>query len=307
MSDLILYRGDSVYIEEFLYSRTDRYCLVGKGIYLTSNPEVADTYRTKGLDFHLRGKYRSKSHDLFSDSSPNLTLGKALEAAFVAYLKHVWKKKTGVDILETDKRWPLHRINHLQEWERLLKDKEKLSISDTQSNGFRYNSSSRSIVIRLIEKPEKKVGYLSKFAFPNDRGQFENAMFPIYDRLTEPLLWEMFYDAGLFHEKRFKTRAQYVAGRMNTVIGEAYVIPAYTMARGGFRSAAAQIAYARDLVAKSYRVNSNQFPKVQKVLRSIGYLGFSYPGGMMSGMTRHKAYSVWDEDFVNKHKVETVR
>lgn len=298
----ILYRGDSVYIEEFLYSRTDRYCLVGRGIYLTSDPLVADTYRTKGLDIQTRRKYAAKSYELFSGSGLDLTRGRALEAAFVAFLKHVWRKKTGAEIVESDKRWVMHRINHLGEWERLLMDKSSLTIRDSGVNVF-YPQRGRQISVELIEHPETKVGFISKFAFPNDNNQFENAMFPIYSRLTEPLLWEMFYDAGLFHEDRFKTRAQYVAARIGTVIGDPYKPRGYL----GTRPSQATLAHRRALMEGAYRVNSKQFLKVQKVLRDIGYLGFSYPGGVTTGSTRHHAYSVWDEDFVNKHKVETTR
>ena len=47
-----LYRGDSEKISQFDFNKTYSHCLVGQGIYLTDNIDVANTYRTKGCDFN---------------------------------------------------------------------------------------------------------------------------------------------------------------------------------------------------------------------------------------------------------------
>jgi hypothetical protein len=40
-------------------------------------------------------------------------------------------------------------------------------------------------------------------------------------------------------------------------------------------------------------------------LKAIGYQGFRYDGGLLvGGLGRHDAYSMWDADFVNSHRVE---
>lgn len=43
-----LYRGDSTPIEHFDMRKTDKNALFGQGIYLTDNPEIADSYKSKG-------------------------------------------------------------------------------------------------------------------------------------------------------------------------------------------------------------------------------------------------------------------
>jgi len=43
---------------------------------------------------------------------------------------------------------------------------------------------------------------------------------------------------------------------------------------------------------------------MQRVFKSYGYKGFEYMGGYhLSGNWSHRAFVVWDEDFVNQHKV----
>lgn len=58
MTDILLYRGDSTHIDEFLFSKTNKTCLLGKGFYLTDSGEVGHSYRTKNQRPAKRnGKY----------------------------------------------------------------------------------------------------------------------------------------------------------------------------------------------------------------------------------------------------------
>lgn len=52
---------------------------------------------------------------------------------------------------------------------------------------------------------------------------------------------------------------------------------------------------------------SSTWDKLIRIFRSYGYIGFKYNGGIFTGSSRHNAYSVWDEDFINSHKVGILR
>jgi len=58
-------------------------------------------------------------------------------------------------------------------------------------------------------------------------------------------------------------------------------------------------------------VKENGFPyralnyqRARRALQEYGYRGFEYPGGMITQGVRHRAFCVWDEDFVNEHKMK---
>ncbi len=58
-------------------------------------------------------------------------------------------------------------------------------------------------------------------------------------------------------------------------------------------------------------VRNNGFPyrwlnykKVRRALEEYGYRGLEYPGGMITNGISHRAFCVWDEDFINDHKVK---
>lgn len=47
------------------------------------------------------------------------------------------------------------------------------------------------------------------------------------------------------------------------------------------------------------------FNDIKRILKPYGYFGFEYSGGIrIGGCGRHRAFSIWDEDFVNNHKVD---
>ncbi len=115
---LTLYRGDFEKISKFKFHKTNRHCLVGRGIYLTDSKEVADSYRTKGM--RITDDYCvSKSDVLFQGETNNK--GEALEKAFEKFLSNAWEKAGKRNFAKADKKAvSFFKASVLSKWEDLL-------------------------------------------------------------------------------------------------------------------------------------------------------------------------------------------
>ena len=57
-----------------------------------------------------------------------------------------------------------------------------------------------------------------------------------------------------------------------------------------------------------YETRAIKFNKLINILKDYGVHGFEYNGGKrLGGTLKHRAFSVWDEEFVNRHKVGQVK
>lgn len=134
------------------------------------------------------------------------------------------------------------------------------------------SSSNNWVVIRLV-KPEFPIGYLSIFSF--DKREFETGILNL-GGVTDPCIWEMVYDVysklPFYNSKYGPSREEYV--RMN--------------------------------IGKDIGLNQRNdfYLQLQKALEPYGYRGFEYEGGfLVGGHGYHRAFCVWDADYINKHKI----
>lgn len=56
------------------------------------------------------------------------------------------------------------------------------------------------------------------------------------------------------------------------------------------------------------RASNKDWNRLRVVLEPYGIIGFQYNGGLrIGGHGRHRAFVIWDDDYVNRHKVSRVR
>lgn len=51
------------------------------------------------------------------------------------------------------------------------------------------------------------------------------------------------------------------------------------------------------------RLDNIHFNKLIPILKDYGIHGFEYKGGRIGGGIKHRAFSIWDEEFVNSHMI----
>lgn len=261
MADVItLYRGDPAPVEEFEFKKTNKYCLVGQGIYLTSSKRVGNSYRIKGT---TRNHYQG--HMLFSGVALNKT--DAYEKAFKSFVEHrnpvlfrvmyppKWARKTAFD------------KKHQAKLEALQKEYRCLL-----SDGL-ITAEYKSSVEKLIEvswNSGETVGELTVFQF--GRREFELGVCDLSET-RDPGFWELMYD----HQIK---------------VGTPY---------------ADKESYIRNNIGRyTYLSNATKetFVQMRNALVPYGYRGFEYRGGaIMGGLGNHRAFCIWDEEYVNRHIV----
>ncbi len=274
MSKLILYRGDATKIKEFKFKETSKYGLVGQGIYLTNKETIAHSYRTKNTK-------KTNSEVLFHGQSDNRAA--ALEEGFYGYCVEKWTEDKGcMTKYPTDpKQKKRFEDSQRLEYNRLI-DKGEIVASYTDVVGMvQYKSQKVKRSLKVVwTKLHVDIGYVTRFEFEEDH--FNKAMFHVDQPCNDPAIWTLFYKAGIILGTPFDNLPDYLKSNVGR-------IPMPSVLRTGLHA----------------RVVRFDWVKLQRTLKPLGYLGFEYNGGMrLGGGYRHRAFCVWDENFVNEHKVE---
>lgn len=283
---LILYRGDSTVIDEFKFKKTKSTCLVGQGIYLTNSEKIADTYRKKG-------NWSRKSHRvevLFNESAFNRL--DAYERAFMSFINvdglpkfedvNVYVLKVKIDNPKRHGELSKKEQKALQQYRALydqLKDDEKITAEYTST----LKDSHGRRPIKVEYHHGEPTGYLSRFVF--DEKEFNQSVFKI-DQVYDPAFWELIWDN------------QIQFGRYRTVWPDSPIKDKDLFIKFNIEQA------DRNPLNKYF---TTIYREIRHVLEPYGYNGFEYSGGIMMGGNRHRAFCIWDEQWVNKHLVEQIR
>ena len=285
MTELVLYRGDSEKIHEYKFNKTFSHSLVGQGIYLTDSLKIANTYREKGSSV-------KNKKELFLGHVANRA--EALEEAFKAYCKDIWNEKNGYRCRPTEKEFLSLQKNYRSEWTRLVETGavEAKYITHPLSRygkpGGRISASGAAN--RAHQKARKKlelpfisvelnrdivIGYISRFVF--DKDYVDRNVLHVDRPCKDAEFWGLMYDAKITIGTPYSDRDSYVKGNLNTKI-------------------------------LADRHQHTVWNKIRHVLIPYGIIGFEYDGGMrLGGGFHHRAFCIWDENFVNSHKVERIR
>lgn len=156
-STLTLYRGDYEKIRRFDVTKTNKHCLVGPGIYMTTDMRIAQTYRTKDE----RG-VRNQRELLFSGAAKDRP--DAFDKAYKVWLDDEFDQRLSEGTV---------RRNDRNQWCKTNAAKLRPLYNEAVREGHivaEYHTSPWSTrrtleVRRVLGKP---VGHLTKFVFPHD-------------------------------------------------------------------------------------------------------------------------------------------
>lgn len=273
MTALVLFRGDAQKIVQFDFHKTDKFCMVGQGVYLTNALSVAQTYRTKGLGYNR--PYSSEI--LFSGSAKDRP--DALNKAFDRYFdEHLSNNR-------------LHQIHKSSS--KKVQDKVRAEVRatfDERVDDGRICASydtgySQERRLRVTQVVEPDVGYVTEFSF--NKEVFEATTPNVDGVIKDTQFWEILWDHKFTEFGQLApSREEFI--NVNTRDHRYSLDPGW--GKKSFNGTSAEV-----------------YNRMRRILSPYGYRGFEYQGGVSTGGTRHRAFCLWDAEFVNDHKVRRFR
>lgn len=270
MNTIKLYRGDSTKIPEFNVKKTSNGSLLGAGIYLTDSTKVANTYRRKDTDI----KYLTVTYERNPIDGKGLVpfnRDTVLEDAFGRWLEKKFPNEVGYCSRIRNKPHVVskaleqYKLTHRAQWQDMI-GRQKVRATYLGKD---------TIVVE--EKPDNAVGYTSVFEFFSE--EFEPAIIKVDGRLKDQGFIDFAHDQKLFSS----TPRQF---DMAKAIG-------FDVHAQNLDVPTRMYCYVRDKARDSMR----------KYLQQRGFKGMEYNGGILvGGYGLHRAFCVWDDDWVNYHK-----
>ncbi len=274
---LVLFRGDFPKIKKFDIKATNNYCLYGQGVYLTSSLDVAQSYRAKGadwMDVHpihelYKGEAANRNDALYQKAFPFFVDLVTRDQPVPRKSRHLRK-----EVALGKKRYE----EILMEFKELVYKREivadyvtsPLFVPTRQQTGNKY--------LRVCWHRDNKeaVGFVTKFCF--DRRSFQSSMIRIDRPIVETCILEILFDHKIELGTPYTDREDYIKHNLGKLL--------VNVPRPGTRQTLLQTKKIRD------------------AFTPYGYRGFEYRGGMyMGGLGAHQAFVVWDDEYVNQHRV----
>lgn len=288
METLILYRGDTIEIEEFRFEKTHRHCLLGRGIYLTNRTSVAETYRTKGAwQFHKNYNPEDYQDNILLEQKLCKNKPEALEKACKVFAIRLYekrynkryhvrvenKKAKDSEYVASKEFLTFYEKIGRPEFQRLLELGEITVVAENRFEG-------RLFTIKAINRNKKELGKISQFRFP--KNFLERNIVKTHELGLDEchLLWE-----HALHEKasRYNSASEFIEKELFNKTYWHSPKKIFDVGSDGYN-----------------KINWNKF---RDILVPFGVIGYEYPGGLISSSHGHRAFNVWDEDFVNKHRI----
>ena len=209
METLTLYRGDFEEIDQFMVSKTNRFCYVGPGIYLTDRRSIAETYRVKGS----KGSATLSEITLFKGEAKSRE--QALEFAFPSYVMLALGENP-MYVSGKAETAALSKVTPLQAFGRAypklpdgrLRDLRRqfveayddkticaeYTLAGVRPSFFRSLRGNAELKVTL-KTGEPPVGHLSKFVVP--KLAFEGSVINVADCIRDQTFWEIVWNEGL--------------------------------------------------------------------------------------------------------------
>jgi len=287
---IVLYRGDSTKIKNFEYSKTNKRCLLGQGVYLTDSLKIAASYRKKGV----RSLYTKDPSILFDGEAKDRT--EAFELAFPGFGKLMWEKEKDISdwwtrLNEKDKAKYLESKREL--YNILIESKQIVAKYSTRSPAeevIKIGKSASSVKSRIksLKETHKNVikvklmedidiGFLTSFEF--DEKDFNSSVFNVDIPCNDVWFWELMYSSKIMIGKKANNIDKYVSENIGSSVYKA--------------------------VRTETKDVKEPWNKIKKVLQPKGYIGYEYKGGVRIGFNvKHRAFCIWNDEYVNAHKVK---
>jgi len=266
---LTLYRGDFSEIDEFRTHKSFKSCLLGRGIYLTNNTDVANSYREKGADWRAV-RYNDARGVVTLFSGEALNRDEANKKAFKVYCGYgVVKESVPKGMSKANvERFLQDQFRDMLESREIISEYQTVSVPDKNTRfGVRYV---KHIVVKWDTK--RYIGHLSKFVFPLK--DFNNAILhvdrPCRDSALLEVVWEYCPSLKMTEDETCEE-------------------------------------FVRRNLGQPIMFNRRRVPweRLKSAVEPYGYRGFEYDGGRRLGMGghKHRAFCVWDDEWVNAHRV----
>lgn len=265
METLTLYRGDSTKIDEFRFNKTNKHCYVGPGVYLTTSLPVAHSYRTKGASAS------AFNLELFKGTAKDRpeAFEKGFEGFIDFYLHDL--EVTSWDFRRKDKKAQEKiRLAARESYRQCIEERRIVAeYVDTVTGRFGAGQV-RTLKVFWAKPPKPRVGYVTKFEFP--KVPFNNSVINVSRPIPDPVFWEIIFDKKVPFGTAYESREQFI-------YQNCHLLPDANPSKDGLN-------------------------RVRRVMQDYGYNGFEYNGGMViGGFGRHRAFCLWDDEYVNQHLV----
>lgn len=267
---MCLYRGDSTKIDTFKINKTNKYALVGSGIYLTDSIKLANTYREKN-NKEVAVKV------LFSETTKDRHTAYNLAYPVFEQCYFVHSKK-GIHF---------NKFKATSEYKKWSLDTRKIY------NEFIYTGEIVGIYlfdkhIKVIWniKPIEEIGFISKFKVPVF--DIDNRTFKIDREFKTNCTLDIEFIELLkttFFYKRVEKEyyAKYITKHNGSPI---FNIATY---------------FSTHLLLK---IDNKSLKVIKKFLTSKDFIGLEYSGGLlMGGHGTHRAFCIWNENWINETRI----
>ena len=275
---IILYRGDSTSIDSFDVKKASPYALLGKGIYLTDSRDVAKTYRIK--DNHL-------ATALYEGKAANKP--EALQKAFQKYAEdQVWRHPNNVkNILRGG--YDKHKENIInqarREWNNLLEGGKITCEYDHNKN----------IVVKFNRNYILEGSAISQFLFSKE--EFESKIFKFSGICSDEEFVDFIKNQTAFIKRENEDHRKKLSKFTNVL---ALTAPT-SLTLGKHPHTGVECVSINEYGLSSLPQKIKE--RINKHLKSRGFKGLEYAGGVITHQFRHRAFVVWDDEWVNEHRV----
>ena len=271
---LDLYRGDATKIDHFDIKKTFKFCLLGRGIYLTDSIEVAESYCDKDADSNKKSTVQL-FHGLAKDRNDAFFKG------FQAYCDHVENYDSKVDGSKMSVKQRFKLEEQLMGRYKLAREEGIVQINYTP-NAYYATKAKDQKALEVIYHRREQFGHVSHFQVV--KNIFDASVINVDEPVRDPEFWRLMYANRIKVGLEGYCESDYIASNINRL----------SLAPNEYRRPA-------DTPKPDYFT-------MAKVLAPYGIIGLEYRGGTyIGGKGYHRAFCIWDEDFVNQSKVGMLR
>lgn len=237
-------------------------------------PGIYLTTSTKVAEsYRDKGAPVSKNETLFSGFTLNRPT--AYEKAFERYCENRFYQEK---IYNHRRLHPKEKEKHYQkyrsEYERLIEEGVIVASYELAS----YNSKPVDPKTRYMKVVYYRgnIGFITRFEF--NKRYFESNIIHVDRPMNDPEVWKLFYEKRILIGYPYQDVSSYVNGNLGKRI------------------------------TSGVSRTSIQWQNIINTLKPFGIIGFEYIGGSrVGGCGYHRAFSIWDDKYVNKHRIDRFR
>lgn len=219
-----------------------------------------------------KGSYESSTVVYFSGEAKDRT--DAREKGFLGYCTEIMLNKPGKPVFwkPGSPEEQLYRKKYYKEYIMLI-ESGVIKVEYTQTK-----TPYRPAKLKVYRN-NNGIGFLTSFKF-NRQFLLANVLH-VNQECHDESFWGLLWDNNISIGTQYADREAYVRNNKGTGLINSRLVNGLTQ---------------------------QQATAIQRVLTPYGIIGFAYSGGMIvGGFGKHQAYCLWDEDYVNEHRLDRTR